>query len=59
MPLTNNVPHASTSQGVNPQLARLYIKSIPHFRDNDENILEIFIEHCESLLQTYTNRTNP
>lgn len=59
MSLSNNVPNASTSQGVNYQLLRLYIDSIPQFSGNDYNTLEIFIEHCESLLQTYINRTNP
>lgn len=46
------------TQPVNFQLLKLYIDTIPQFSGNENNTLEIFIEHCESLVHTYTNRDN-
>lgn len=51
-------PVAQNPPNVNYQLMRLYIESIPNFNGNDDHTLEIFIEHCNSLIETYQNRNN-
>lgn len=43
---------------INYQLLRLYIEHIPNF-SGDSHILGIFIESCDTLIRTYTNRSNP
>lgn len=43
---------------INYQLLKLYIDSIPEFSGNENNILEVFIDHCDSLIRIYENRTN-
>nr|CAH7762868.1 unnamed protein product [Callosobruchus chinensis] len=47
----------STETSVNYQLLRLYIDTIPHF-NGDNSTLEIFLEHCDHLIGTYTNANN-
>lgn len=54
---------ASVSQNVqerpiNYQLLKLYIDTIPNF-SGESSTIEIFFEHCESLLTTYANIRNP
>ncbi|KAK4882650.1 hypothetical protein RN001_005969 [Aquatica leii] len=45
------------SSNVNYNMLKLYVDTIPHF-DGDSKTLEIFIEHCEQLVNTYKNSTN-
>lgn len=46
---------AVQAQAVNYQLLRLYIDTIPSF-NGDPHVLEVFIDHCSYLINTYTNR---
>ncbi|CAH1977945.1 unnamed protein product [Acanthoscelides obtectus] len=47
----------STESQVNYQLLRLYIDTIPNF-NGDNSTLAIFLEHCDHLINTYTNLNN-
>nr|CAI5820952.1 unnamed protein product [Callosobruchus analis] len=47
----------SVETPVNYQLLRQYIDTIPNF-NGDSNTLEIFLEHCDHVIRTYTNSNN-
>lgn len=51
---TAQVIEAPSERQINYQLLRLYVDTIPKF-NGDPGTLEIFIEHCNFLIATYTN----
>lgn len=53
-----NQAQAEAAQPMNYQLLRLYIDTIPNFNGTDNCTLEIFLEHCQFLVETYSNRRN-
>lgn len=46
-----------TQQQIHFQLLRLYIGTFPYFNGNNST-LEIFLKHCEHLINTYNNLRN-
>lgn len=60
-PLNSVGSNSSTMAAPRPveyQLLRLYIDTIPHF-DGNPNTLNIFIENCECLINTFSDEANP
>lgn len=53
----NEMATASQERPLNYQLLRLYIDTIPNF-NGDSSTLEVFLEHCEFLINTYQNVQN-
>lgn len=59
--MPNNIEHlaAATERQINFQLMKLYIDTIPNFLGNKDQILNVYIDHCDYLINTYTDRLYP